>query len=291
MFINFLRKIVKAIIRRIIWKLNSLLTYFGFSLILLNVSDLRGLHLSRRTPTIEIQSLLNRLRPIKNGHELLRVGDTKDGGYLIPSDLEGIVRCLSAGCDLNWTFEKSLHSKYGIESSILDSEDKRPSDLGTEHTYVAKWLGNSDTDSTIKFNTWIAANSKNSNDDLLLQMDIEGFEWEALEKIDIESLRKFRIISIEFHSTQNLYNNKLFQSVYSPVIQKLLSLFDVVHIHPNNCCGATRYGDLEFPNIFELTLHRKNRSVGNLGYTTLPSPLDVKNVDSNPDLFIVWSDK
>ena len=291
MFINFLRKIVKAIIRRIIWKLNSLLTYFGFSLILLNVSDLRGLHLSTRTPAIEIQSLLNRLRPMKNGHELLRVGGTKDGGYLIPNDLEGIAQCLSAGCDLNWTFEKSLHSTHGIASSILDSEDKRPSDLGSEQTYIAKWLGNSDTDSTIKFDTWIDLSTKNSNGDLLLQMDIEGFEWEALANIGFKSLSRFRVISIEFHSTQNLYNKRLFQTVYSPVIQNLLSLFDVVHVHPNNCCGATRFGDLEFPNIFELTLHRKDRSLGNLGYNSLPSPLDTKNVPSEPDLFITWIDE
>lgn len=260
-------------------------------MILLNVSDVRGLHLSKRTPAAEVESLLNQLRPINNGFDLLRVGDTKDGGYLVPNDLAGITRCFSAGCDLNWTFEKSLHSSFGISSSILDSEDKRPPDLGSEQSYVAKWLGRSDTDTTITLESWIITNSNDSQGDLLLQMDIEGFEWEALAEVDLDLLGRFRVISIELHSTQNLYNRKLFQRVYKPGIEKLLLLFDVVHIHPNNCCGSVKYGDLNFPNVFELTLHRKDRATGNFGYADLPSRLDVTNVPGRPDLLISWTEK
>lgn len=290
MYISYLFKIAKAIVRRIIWKLNDALSLLGFSLIILNVTDLRGLYLSRRTSADDIQILLGQLRPIKNGHDLLRVGGAQDGGYLIPNDLAGVSRCLSAGCDLNWTFEKSLYSIFGVSSSILDSEDKRPSDLGAEQDYIPKWLGNEDSNTTITFSSWIASNSNKSGADLVLQMDIEGFEWEALAAIDLDSLEKFRVISIEFHSIQNLYNERLFRKIYSPVMQKLLLTFDVVHIHPNNCCGATKFGDFEFPNIFELTLHRKDRSKGNFGYAKLPSSLDVRNVQSNPEVFINWID-
>jgi hypothetical protein len=122
-----------------------------------------------------------------------------------------------------------------------------------------------------------------------IRMDIEGFEWQALWDLSPEALARFRIMSIEFHGSQNLYNEKLFTNLYEPVINKILLSFDVVHVHPNNCCGLHKFGSLEFPNIFEVTFHRKDRATGISGFTELPNRLDVKNVPANPDIFITWS--
>ena len=37
-----------------------------------------------------IKAILELLRPIENGHKLIRIGDAKDGGYLLPDDLIGV---------------------------------------------------------------------------------------------------------------------------------------------------------------------------------------------------------
>ena len=284
-----LPKFSKALVRRLIWKIDSLIGRVGYSLKILDIPSVRGIYFSRQTAPREIEILLNRLRPIQNGHDLIRIGNSQDGGYLLPYDLEGVSRCLSAGCDLNWTFEKSLYSQFRIASSIIDSIDKKPSDLSAEHEFIPKWIGKKNDFETITFESWLDSEYDSNPGDLILQMDIEGFEWQALLDIAPEKLIRFRIISIELHSTQNLRNRKLFDQIYSPVIDKLLAYFDVIHLHPNNCCGSSQYGRLNFPNIFELTLHRKERSTGQFGYAELPNKLDVRNVASKPDLVVDWS--
>ena len=35
--------------------------------------------------------------PVKTEHELIRIGGSKDGGYLVPNDLSGIQACFSPG--------------------------------------------------------------------------------------------------------------------------------------------------------------------------------------------------
>ena len=285
----YLYKLIKAATRRVIWRLDGFLSLIGFSLVILDVENLRKLSLSRRTPGEKIEYLLKRLRPVNNGWPLVRVGKSEDGGYLIPEDLADIGRCMSAGCDKNWTFEKSLHSSYGITSSILDSEDKRPFDLDECHKYLAKWLGNKNGTYEINFDSWVKEYSTDNNSDLILQMDIEGFEWQALSDVSLEVLGRFRIMTIEFHGSQNLFNKKLFKTLYEPTINRILLAFDVVHLHPNNCCGIRKFGNLEFPNIFEVTFHRKERAIEHFGFTELPNNLDVKNVPYNPEIFINWS--
>lgn len=283
-------RIAKATTRRIIWRINIYLNFIGLSLIILDVENVRGLTLSRKTKVSQIELLLNKLRPVKNGWQLVRIGKSRDGSYLIPDDLNDIYKCMSAGCDKNWTFEKFLYSSYSIPSCILDSEDKRPLDLDPKHDYLAKWLGTKNGIGHITFESWIGMYSGQSDSDLILQMDIEGFEWQALANLSSDVLQKFRIMSIEFHGIQNLYNRNLFLNLYAPALEKILESFDVVHIHPNNCCGVHKFGTLEFPNIFEVTFHRRDRANGYHGYSDLPNNLDVKNVPTNPEIFIKWTE-
>jgi hypothetical protein len=286
--IAFIHKLAKAAFRRLVWWFNRILKFINLSIIILDIENVRGLSLSKRASGEEIAIVLKKFRPVLNGWPLVLVGGSKDGGYLLPADLSNIGRCMSAGCDMNWSFEKSLFSSFSITSSILDSEDKRPRDLDERHHYTPKWLGEQVDNKTITFDAWIEEFSFGTNLDLILQMDIEGFEWQAILDIDEKLLQRFRIMSIEFHGTQNFYNRRLLSKVYAPAIDKLLTYFDVVHVHPNNCCGLHKFGSIDFPNVFEVTFHRKDRTKEILGYADLPNALDVKNVESNAEIFISW---
>ena len=48
-----------------------------------------------------------------------------------------------------------------------------------------------------------------------------------------------------------------FFGVACAFFDRLLSLFHVVHNHPNNCCGLVDLGGFLMPRVFELTLLRK----------------------------------
>ena len=285
---KFLKRILKGIFRRIYWKAQGILLFFRISIVFLDPIDFKYLRISKFTPVDEIREVLASLRPVHNGFNLERVGLTSDGGYLVPSDLIGISGCFSAGCDLNWNFEKDLENRYGIYSHIIDSEDKRPLDLSSGHTFTPMWIGTKNSSSTVTLGDWISKHISNDDSAYLLQMDIEGFEWIALKDFNIDLLRRFRILIIEFHNTGNLLNKSHFHETFRPIIESLSLYFDPVHIHGNNCCGLVSFDSFEFPQVFELTLHRKDRGKTNSDFRELPHLYDQKNVSSIEDLKFEW---
>ncbi len=278
----------KTILRRIYWCTQKFVSQLNLSLLSLSPITFKGLRLSTLTPVHELIDLLSKLRPIENGFELIRIGKDSDGGYLIPNDLEGIKVCFSAGCNKDWDFEKDLEERFEIFSHIIDSEDKKPQDFRSGHTYTPKWLGPAKTKKVITFKQWVElCESKNEND-FVLQMDIEGYEWLTLLGIEKELLQRFRILVIEFHGTESLTNRVQFNKVFKPTIERLLHYFDPVHIHANNCCGTVEFGELKFPIVFEVTFHRKDRGLSYEGYRDLPHALDRTNVAANPEIAIKW---
>jgi hypothetical protein len=281
-------RIVKALIRRKYWFLQKIFSGFGISVLFLDQINFSHLGISRFTPNKSLRDFFNQLRPVKNGHQLLRIGSSSDSGYLVPNDFVGISHCFSAGCDKNWTFELDLQKRFGIRSHIIDSEDKRPSDLAPEHTYTPKWLGSTTSKNAISLQDWIHSNSSEGDGDYILQMDIEGYEWLTLLNLDERFFSKFRILIIEFHGTRQLVNKKHFEETFKPIITQLTKFFDPVHIHGNNCCGLFAFESFSFPEVFEVTFHRKDRSKQYKGYATLPNDLDFRNVPEKDDLAITW---
>ena len=278
----------KAILRRIYWRAQRLAFRFKLSLLSLSPINLRGLRLSTFTPIADLIDILSKLRPVENGFELIRIGKNADGGYLIPNDLEGVKTCFSAGCNKDWDFEKDLEERFEIFSHIIDSEDKKPHDLTSGHTYTPKWLGPAKTKKTITFEQWVELCESKEKKEYVMQMDIEGYEWLTLLKIEEKLLLRFRILVIEFHGTRDLINKVHFNKVFKPTIAHLLKYFDPVHIHANNCCGTANFGELQFPVVFEVTFHRKDRAINYEGYRKLPHVLDRANVPSNPEIAINW---
>lgn len=62
-----------------------------------------------QTTDLSGEAVLNALRllsPWHAGHEMIRLGEDRDGGYLVPDDLDGIRACFSPGVDLASHFER-----------------------------------------------------------------------------------------------------------------------------------------------------------------------------------------
>jgi hypothetical protein len=282
------KRYTKALYRRAYWGSSFLAKKLGFSIVYFDQLSFRGLSISRLTPENHIANLLLRLKPVSNGFDLIRIGNDGDGGYLLPNDFVGVNFCFSAGCDLAWTFEKNLDEKFQIASEILDSIEKKPKDLGPKQNYTAAWLGINDGRKTISFDSWLEKSVSSTETDMILQIDIEGFEWQILNDITESQLARFRTIVIEFHNLDNLKNYGLFKRIYRPALSKLLNSFNVVHFHPNNCCGESTFGLSKFPRVFEVTLHNKNRGNQNELARIIPNNLDKKNVMENDDLIVDW---
>ena len=209
---------------------------------------------------------------------MIRIGANGDGGYLIPDDLRNIEYCFSPGVGTKADFEKQL-SRLNIRSFLADYSVEGPPFHDDHFTFYKKFLGATDTDRFMTLASWKNKYLKNYEGDLLLQMDIEGHEFEVIMNSPDDLLAQFRIMVIEFHSLDRLFNPPAF-NLHKHCFAKLTSQFVVAHIHPNNCCGSVTMGPIEIPRVMEVTFYNKKRVANPSVRKDFPHPLDRDNVPS-----------
>jgi hypothetical protein len=203
------------------------------------------------------------------------MGPSGDGGYLVPNDLEGIDYAFSPGVSTESGFEAELADR-GIGVFLADLSVQGPARAHPRFVFDKKFLGCVTDERYMTLDEWKARRIPDHGGDLLMQMDIEGAEFETLFDASAALLAQFRIMVIEFHYLQNLLNRPYFELV-SRLFAKLLAAHSVVHIHPNNCCGSVKAGGFEIPRVAELTFLRNDRFKKKEPQRTFPHPLDRDN--------------
>ena len=195
-----------------------------------------GLNVTRQTEAADVLGLISKLRPQNCGMELIRIGGHGDGGYLVPNDLVDIEYCFSPGVSTTSGFEEHL-ANLNIRSFLADYSVDSPPVSRPEFTFDKKFLGANDSERYFTLGTWKDKYLNDYPGDLILQMDIEGCEYEVILSTPESLLKQFRILVIEFHSMDRLFDRFAFR-VISSCFEKLLGNFHVVHLHPNNCCWS-----------------------------------------------------
>lgn len=251
------------------------------------VSAALGWHSAARTPVARLRALMQALRPIDPGIELVRLGPDGDGGYLLPDDLDGIRYAFSPGVSTESGFEAALANR-GLDVFLADASVDGPAASHPRFSFDKRFVGCVTDERYVTLDDWHAAKLGDDPADLLLQMDIEGAEYETLLAASPKLLAKFRIMIVELHSLPQLWNEPFF-AVASRMFEKVLKSHAVVHIHPNNCCGSVKSAGLEIPRIAEFTFLRRDRLRSTAYRTTFPHPLDRPNVAKAPlDLAPCW---
>ena len=225
----------------------------------------------------KVRGLLAKLHPITCSRELIRVGPDGDGGYLLPNDLDGIQACFSPGVGALSGFEKQC-ADFGMEVFLADASVERPAENHPRFHFTRKFIGASTHGEFITLADWVRSSYPESQGDLLLQMDIEGFEYETLLNIPTDLQQRLRIIVIEFHHLEYLFSKPLFE-VYSRAFEKLLATHRCVHIHPNNFYGTFQVKGMEIPQLAEFTFYRNDRISKPEYATVYPHPLDRDNFE------------
>ena len=243
---------------------------------------------TRLTEKNKLLSLLNKLHPVSCDKELIRLGTMGDGGYLVPDDLIGIEACFSPGVGYFSLFEKEC-AERGMKVFLADSSVEKPTQSHELFVFTKKHLGILTNDKFMIIDDWVASSLPDSSGDLLLQMDIEGSEYEVLLGASYNLLKRFRIIIVEFHFLDELWNKPFFQ-LASRVFEKLLQTHTCVHNHPNNFSDSVKNGEIEIPIVTELTFLRNDRISGSSFAKIFPHPLDTDNAKNNPSLVLpkVW---
>ncbi len=244
----------------------------------------KGIMLQIATDKGKVLKLIESLYPIRSELELIRFGSKADGGYLIPNDLEGIEACFSPGVEQVSEFELDC-LKYGMKVFMADKSVKKPNLNISEDKYnfIKKFVGCTNNDDFITIDNWVKSSNISDSSDLLLQMDIEGDEYNSLINMSDTLIKRFRIIIIEFHSLQDLWNRHYFK-LNKTVFDKILQTHICVHIHPNNHDVISTTFGVEIPRVAEFTFIRKDRIKIKNYETCFPHSLDNDNSANNKSI-------
>jgi hypothetical protein len=243
---------------------------------------MRGYTLGRRVADAEVLELVRSLRPRRCGAPLIRVGAEADGGYLIPDDLAGIEYCFSPGVSTTVEFERQLADRK-IRTFLADYSIDAPPVMRSEFVFDRKFIGGVNNETFMTLASWKDKYLPGYDEDMLLQMDIEGDEYEVILSTPIDLLASFRTIVIELHSLERLFDRFAFR-IMKAFFDKLLSRFYVVHAHPNNTGGVCSHHGIEIPDLVEMTFYNRDR--GGLGPVRrdYPHPLDVDNCSTRASI-------
>ena len=197
--------------------------------------------------------LLRNLYTIDIPH--VRLGSKHDGGYLIPDMIKKGTICLSPGVGDQSEFELDLANKHDSKVYICDPTvgKKWPCahdnlsyyDIGIGYPAVGKYLPLSEWESKLVINP---------ESNKILQMDIEGSEYDFIKNESEEYLNGFQYILIEIHNLRSLSTVTPETSQIVANMSKLFRLFFCTHIHPNNCSCYCEKNGLILYDCLELTL-------------------------------------
>ena len=241
----------------------------------------KGFFVTRATTPQMLDGFFKQIKPYTTDRKLIRIGGAADGGYLVPDDFEGIEVCFSPGVSDVAGFELDL-AKKNIKCFMADYSVESPPCTNSLFDFEKKYLGIQNDDVFMTLESWIENKAPGASE-LILQMDIEGAEYGVILNTAEESLRRFRIIVIEFHNLDAMFDRNGFDLI-NMTFNKLLQHFDIVHIHPNNCRPVVRCGDHAIPPVMEITFLRKDRISSRQPNRNFPHALDVKNFSKSSDV-------
>jgi len=240
----------------------------------------RGVMISKIMSKERITQLIESLHPYQTQFDLIRLGPNGDGGYLVPNDLFGVEACFSPGVGMKSEFELQCIRDYGMKVFMADkSVDKPNIDITkSKYNFLKKFIGSTNNKDFITVDNWVKSNRLPGGSELLLQMDIEGGEYNSIINMSDSLLSQFRIMIIEFHWLHFLWQPRFFDFA-EIVFEKILQTHLCVHIHPNNCCGIDARLGIEIPKTAEFTFIRRDRVEIRKNQNRFPHKLDFDNTE------------
>ncbi|MDB5689718.1 MAG: hypothetical protein JWL91_1594 [Sphingomonas bacterium] len=208
--------------------------------------------------TADVLSILRLLRPHDvAGYGKNRLGRPNDGGYVMVDDLQGIDAAYSIGIndDVSWDADMA---ERGIEIFQYDHTIESAPPLPGA-TWRRIGLG-AETDPAANLRSlpdMLSENGHAASRDLILKCDVEGAELWVFSKLPDGFFSRFRQIVIEMHCFE-AFHLPDFRAQIRAAITRLTEFHHVVHVHGNNSAPLSVIGGVPIPNVFELTLLRKD---------------------------------
>jgi hypothetical protein len=186
------------------------------------------------------------------GHPKVRLGEKRDGGYVIGNIPGGYDCYLSCGVSNEESFTRDFLIMYKMNEFNSYAFDGTigayPYHYTTDIAFIRKNIGPDNNFAYTNLHELI-----DKYDNIFLKMDIEGGEYPWLMSVQPFQLKKFKQIVIEFHGINDNSWNASYQTKLE-CLKKLAGTHYVVHAHGNNHAGITN----GIPDVIELTYINKD---------------------------------
>lgn len=205
-------------------------------------------------PADDVARLIRSLRPQYPPGQLVRIGGERDGGYLVPRDIDSYELLISPGVGESCEFDRHFFGR-GVPAVLVDASVDVPAQAHMVH--LKKFVGGytSEADGIVSLQDLLERYGEGKSR-IVLQMDIEGAEYEVLAATPEPVLSRFGIISMEAHHLGGLCYRGMFP-IIATAFRRLLKNHFVAHIHVNNSGPVIPYRGNEIPDTVEFTfLHR-----------------------------------
>ena len=196
-----------------------------------------------------------------------------------------VSHCFSPGVDYVASFEDELSQSHGIKSFMADASVVSPPINNSYFYFIKKFLGNRSEGNFITLSDWIDSSLNGDERELILQMDIEGGEYDVLTYESSDTLARFSVMVIEFHGWQSIFDEQFLERL-TEIFNKIYQNFSICHVHPNNCCGIAEENGISVPRVLEITFIR-NDLIDKFALDTavkLPHKLDFRNLKDQADI-------
>jgi hypothetical protein len=225
------------------------------------------------------QALLEELRPVAlKNCTLKRFGSAYDGGYLMCENLiDGLEAAYSYGVGPNDEWGCDVSARYQVPVHQYDCFDPaRPVCETGNFVFHDECIGKrrEQVESRL-FDTLANQISRNgdSGKRLVVKIDVEGAEWDALMATSDATLARIDQLPMELHGSHERH--------FLRVVQKLKRTFYVVNVHFNNYSCSTETAP--FPSrAYQVLL--VNKRIGVLDRAAGTKPASALNAPDNPQM-------
>ncbi|MBO6178665.1 MAG: FkbM family methyltransferase [Selenomonadaceae bacterium] len=191
---------------------------------------------------LNIQSVCN--------YPYIRIGKKNDGGYVMLDDFTSGSLAYSFGInnDVSWDNEMA---ERGYDIYMYDHTiTSLPYERKEFHFYKQGISGNNErTSHFATLEHMIKKNGHRNMMNMIMKMDVEGYEWEIFKQVGQETLSQFEQIVVELHS---VFDYKRRDEILF-VLNKLNQTHQVVHVHGNNYSNVLWCDKTPYPDTLEVT--------------------------------------
>ena len=220
--------------------------------------------------------------------QLKRYGRNNDGGYVMADDFQNIRTAYSFGINNDVSWDRDIANK-GIKIFQFDPTiDMLPEDNdnfnfikkgvygGSNFCFLPRGNDYSFDTLTSFINTYSP-----SDTDLLLKMDVEGYEYESLLE-SREILYKFKQITLEFH----FLTDPMWASLFCQLSTLLSQTHQLIHVHANNAGDILTLSGHSISSVMEFTYLRKDSYSFRKSSLYYPTSIDMPNIPSKAEILL-----